>query len=106
MIILVVIKLYAPIDKFKFYKYIKVKLSPSKKKFFFFVQFNGSSLKIMKNAFYFVLKALFVPEIFKILSRCFGPIFEKKAIVSFKIYEVADWTRNNYNTHVVQYLRK
>ena len=30
--------------------------------------FVESPLKMMKNAFYFILKALFVPEIFKVLS--------------------------------------
>ena len=40
--------------------------------------FNKSPLKIMKNAFYFTLKALFVLKIFKILSRLFGHV-EKTA---------------------------
>ena len=31
-------------------------------------------LKIMKNAFYFILEALFVLKIFKILSRFFGHV--------------------------------
>ena len=30
----------------------------------------------------------------------------KKAVVNFKIYGVADWTTHNYNTHVVQHLKK
>ena len=34
----------------------------------------GSSLKIMKNAFYYTLKALFVLKIFKFLSRLFGHV--------------------------------
>ena len=37
-----------------------------------------SPLKVMKNAFYFTLKALFVHEIFKFLSWFFGYV-EKKA---------------------------
>ena len=41
----------------------KVELSPSKKKFLF----HGPS-KMMKNAFYFILKALFVLKVFKFLS--------------------------------------
>ena len=45
---------------------VKVRLSPSKK--FFFVCFSGSSSKMMKNAFYFMLKALFILKIFKFLS--------------------------------------
>ena len=42
---------------------LKVGLSPSKK--VFFVCFNDSLSKIMKNAFYFIIKALFVLIIFK-----------------------------------------
>ena len=33
-----------------------------------------SPLKLMKNAFYFILKALFVLKIFKFLSRLFGHV--------------------------------
>ena len=54
-------------------------------------------------------KALFVLKIFKFLYWLFGYIekrFDKKAKVNFKIYDVADWTTNNYNTHIAQYLKK
>ena len=44
---------------------IKVGLSPSKK--VFFICFNDSPSKMMKNAFYFILKALFLLKIFKFL---------------------------------------
>ena len=44
----------------------KVGISHSKKKFIFF---NEISLKMLKNAFYFMLKAVFVLKIFKLLSR-------------------------------------
>ena len=37
-----------------------------------FVCFNESPLKMMKNAFHFILKALFVLKIFEFLSRLFG----------------------------------
>ena len=37
-----------------------------------------SPLKMMKNAFYFILKALFVPKIFKFLSWIFDHV-EKAA---------------------------
>ena len=37
-----------------------------------FICFNDSPSKVMKNAFYFILKALFVLKIFKFLSRLFG----------------------------------
>ena len=33
-----------------------------------------SPLKMKKNAFYFISKALFVPKIFKFLSRLFGHV--------------------------------
>ena len=52
-------------------RYIKVGLSPSKK---YFSCFNRSPLKLMKNAFYFVLKALFPLKIFKSLSGVFGQV--------------------------------
>ena len=48
---------------------IKVGLSPSKK--VYFIYFNESPLKMMKNAFYFMLKALFVLKILKHLSWLF-----------------------------------
>ena len=54
----------------------------------------------MKNVFYFMLKALFVLEIFSFLSWLFGYVekrFDKKAEVHSKIYDVPDWTINNYN---------
>ena len=41
------------------YSFIKVELSCSKKKIFF-ICFNESPIKIMKNAFYFILKTFFV----------------------------------------------
>ena len=50
----------------------------------------------MKNAFYFMLIALFVLEILTYLSWLSGYIekwLDKKALVSFKIYDVADWTK-------------
>ena len=45
---------------------IKVGLSPSEKDCFIF--FDESPLKMMKDVFYFTLKALFVLKIFKLLS--------------------------------------
>ena len=50
-----------------------------------------SSLKMMKNAFYFTSKALFVLKIFK---------------VNFKFYDVTAWLTNICNTHIAQYLEK
>ena len=57
---------------------------------------------MMKNAFYFILKALFVLKIFKFLSRLFGHV--KKDKVNFKIHNVTTWFINNYNTRIAQYL--
>ena len=50
----------------------KFGLSPSKKKCF--IWFNESSLKMMKNVFYSILKAHFVLKIFKFLSGHFGHV--------------------------------
>ena len=43
----------------------------------FVIWVGESSLKIMKNAFYFMLKALFVLKIFKLLSWLFGHVGNK-----------------------------
>ena len=48
------------------YFFLKVGISPSKKTFF--ICFIDSPSKMMKNAFNFILKALFVLKIFKFLS--------------------------------------
>ena len=40
----------------------------------FFACFDESPLKMMKNAFYFILKSLFVLEIFKFLSWLLGHV--------------------------------
>ena len=42
----------------------------------FLIYFNEIPLKMMKNAFYFILKALFVLKIFKFLSWHFGHVEE------------------------------
>ena len=59
--------------------------------------------------FYFMLKARFVLEIFTFLSWLFGYLetrLDEKAMVNFKIYDMADWTTNNYNTYITQYPKK
>ena len=59
--------LVAPLRFIDFVKSMfKVGLSPSKN--FFVICFIESPLKMIKNAFYFILKALFVLKIFKFLS--------------------------------------
>ena len=85
----------------------KVELSPSKKNCV--VCFIESSLKIMKNAFYFILEVLFVLKIFKFLSRLFGHVgkmLDYKDKVNFKIHDVKTWLPNNYSAHIAQYLTK
>ena len=62
---------------------------------------------MMKNAFYSMLKALFVLGIFTFLSCLFNYVekqLDKKAMANFKIYEVAYWTTNNYKAHIAQNL--
>ena len=56
---------------------------------------------MMKNAFSFLSRDLFVLEIFTILFWHFGYVekrLDKNAMINFKIYDVTDWTTNNYNT--------
>ena len=68
-----------------------------------------STLKMMKNDFYFTSKALFVLKIFKFLSWLFRHVvkwLDKKDKVDFKFYEVTAWLTNNCNTHIAQYLEK
>ena len=66
--------------------------------------------EIAKNAFYFVsFQVLFILEISTFLSWLFGfaeKQLDKKDKVIFKIYDVTDWTTNNYNTHITQYLKQ
>ena len=62
-----------------------------------------SPLKMMKNAFYFTPKALFVLKIFNFLSWLFGHAakrLDKKNKVNFKFYDVTAWLTNNCNTHI------
>ena len=62
-------------------------------------------LKMIKNAFYFLSKALFVLKIFKFLSWLFGHVWkrlDKKNKINFKSYDVTAWLTNNCNTHIAQ----
>ena len=62
-----------------------------------------SPLKMIKNAFYFTLKSLFVLEILTLLFWLCGHIekrFDWKDKVNFKIYDVIIWSINNCNTHI------
>ena len=58
--------MYKKLDLGSCHNLVKVGLSPSKKKII--ICFNDSPSKVMKNAFYFILKTLFVHKIFKFLS--------------------------------------
>ena len=63
--------------------------------------------KMIRNAFYFILKALFVLKIFKFLSQLFGHVkkrLDQKDQVNFKIYDVTAWLQDNCTTHIAQYL--
>ena len=57
---------------------------------------------MIENAFYFILKVLFVFKIFKVLHV--EKRLDKKDEVNFEVYEVTAWLRKNYNTHIAQYL--
>ena len=68
-----------------------------------------SPLKMMKNAFYFTLKARLVLKIFKFLSWIFGHVEKRldwRDKVNFKIYDVTTWLTNTFNTNIDQYLKK
>ena len=64
----------------------------------------------MKQAFYFILKSAFILNIFQFFyPHTFGHVgkqLDKNAKVNLKICEVTNWEANNYNTHIVQYLKK
>ena len=68
-----------------------------------------SPLKIIKYAFYFISKALFVLRISKFLSGLFGHVakqLDQKDKVNFKFYDVTAWLTNNCNIYIAQYLEK
>ena len=56
---------------------IKIGLSPFKKKF---IYFNDSPSKMMKNAFYFILKALFVLKMFNFVCLDFFVMYKNGLI--------------------------
>ena len=54
----------------------------------------------MKNAFYSMLKALFVLKIFNFCPDIFGHVRGRLHVevkINFKIDNIADWEKNNYN---------
>ena len=61
----------------------------------------------MKNAFYFILKALFVLKIFKFLSGIFVHVEKTFLCLIRKIrlilnFDFTAWLTKNYNTHTNQ----
>ena len=64
---------------------------------------------MIKNAFYFISKVL---SFSKYLNFCLAFLvllkkrLDKKDKVNFKIYEVATWLTNYYDTNIAQYLTK
>ena len=67
-----------------------------------------SPLKMMKNPFYFTLKALPVLKMFIFLPWLFvhiGTLLDQKVKVNFKMFDITDWTVK-YNSHIAQYLKK
>ena len=71
-----------------------------------FICFNNSPLNMMKNAFYFILKALFVLKIFQLLSWLSGNIKKISLIrkANFENYDVTAWniTREIWNWNVTR----
>ena len=66
-------------------------------------------LRIMKNAFYFTLKAVSIINTFKFCSEFFDDVekpFDKKTEVNFKLYDVTKWETNNYSIHIAPHLKK
>ena len=49
-----------------------------------------------------MLNVLFVLKIL----RFYFDFFDKKDKTIFKICDVTNWTTNNYNTHIAQYLKQ
>ena len=85
---------------------IKFGLSPSKIRFF--ICFNESPVKMMKNVFHFILKAFFRSQDIQFFVLTFWP-FRKDGLirkVNFKFHDVTAWSTNNYNTKTTQYPTK
>ena len=63
----------------------------------------------MKNAFYFILKALLFLRYLNFCPDFFGHVgkrLHEKPNVTFKIYDATDSTTSNYNSHIARYLKK
>ena len=67
-----------------------------------FICFYESFSKLMKNPFYFMLKALnFCHELFRHVRKRLN----KKVRINFKMYNVTDWGTNNGNILIAHYLK-
>ena len=65
----------------------------------------GSLFKMINNAFYFTLNALFVLKVFEFLSWLFSHVEKRldwKDEVNFKIDDVTTWLTNNCNPHIAR----
>ena len=74
-----------------------------------FICFSESPLTMIKNAFYLILKGLFVLKVFNFSFKFL--VMQKKQVdqkvqVSFKIYDMTAWLKNNYNAYISQYFTK
>ena len=63
-----------------------------------------STLKVMKNAFYFILKLFRSQDIY--IFDFVEKRLDKKGKVNFKIRGVTNYETRNYNTYITQYLKK
>ena len=64
---------------------------------------------MMKNAFYFILKALLVLQIFKFMPGTSVHVekqLDQKDMINFKFYDVTTWLTYNYNKDIAQYFKK
>ena len=64
---------------------------------------------MMSNAFYFILKALFVLKMFAFLFWLFGYAWKrlnKKAKENYKTYDVTCCNTNIFDKHIAGYLKK
>ena len=63
----------------------------------------------MKNVIYFMVKALFVLKISTYFSWLLGYVEKrlvKNYVVNSKMYYATDCTKDNFNAHIVRYLKK
>ena len=89
----------------------KFGLSPSKRFNSFnekYISIKESPSKLMKIAFYFILKALFILKMFKRLSWLFDNVKKTRIDcqdkVNCRIYDITTWLTNNYGTQIDQCL--